>query len=147
MHCPHCGCEVEAKKRSAPDHRRLFAIIANAFKQWPEAHDFQPDNPEELRAWLIAKAGWSEKTPIAMPDDMTEQMQVLFRLSIEAGIKAAKGTAFVVPYRRGVGIVTPKSMAFAEMDQKDFAQLRDAITDIIEQTIDCKVEDLMREAA
>jgi hypothetical protein len=33
------------------------------------------------------------------------------------------------------------------MDQKEFAQLRDAITDIIEQTIDCKVEDLMREAA
>jgi hypothetical protein len=147
MHCPHCGCEVEAKKRSAPDHRRLFAIINNAFAQWPEGHDFQPDNSEHLRAWLIAKAGWREATPIALPENATDAMQVLFRLSIEAAIKAAGGTAFVVPYRRGVAVVRPKSMAFSEMSQQEFSKLRDAITDILEATLGCKVEELTKEAA
>lgn len=147
MHCPHCGCEVEAKKRSAPDHRRLFAIINNAFKQWPEAHEFQPDDAEHLRAWLICKAGWRESTPIAMPDTMTDAMQVLFRLSIESAIRAAHGRAFVVPYRRGVAVHTPKSMAFAEMPQQEFAKLRDAITDILEATLGCKVDELTRDAA
>lgn len=142
MECPHCS-----KKRSAPDHRRLMAIIGNAFKQWPEAHPFQPDDEEELRAYLICKAGFSMKTPIALPDPLTPPHIAAFQASIAAGIKAANGFAFVIPDRSGVRVVAPKSMKFAKMSQRDFAQLRDNITDILEATLGCKVDELTKEAA
>lgn len=128
-HCPECGCEIGAKKRrSVPDHRRLFALIKQAFDNWPEGHEFTPENPEHLRAWLVCKAGWREATAY----DLGERADAaVVALALEAGIKAAKGTGFVRVVGRSVAVITPKSMDFRAMGQAEFGLLRDAITDII----------------
>lgn len=144
--CPHCGV-VLTKGRSLPDHRRFFALVAKAFENWPEHHDFQPENSEHLRSWLTCKAGYRESTPIHMPDMATDRMRDLFRLSIEAAIAAAGGVAFVVPYRDVVAVVRPKSIAWDKIDQREFSKLRDAVSDVIEAETGIKVEDLMREKA
>lgn len=128
-HCPKCGCEIgERKRRSLPDHRRLFALIKTAFDNWPEAHEFTPENPEHLRAWLVCKAGWREATAYDLGDRADA---AVVALALEAGIKAAKGTGFVRVVGRSVAVITPKSMDFRSMGQAEFGLLRDAITDII----------------
>lgn len=149
MHCPSCGCEFDTKKRSSPDHRRLFALIAAAFSQWPEGHSFQPANSEDLRAWLICKAGpdWREATPILLGEDADAATRAMFRMGIEAAVRAAHGKAFVIPFGVGVAVVTPKSMSFSKMSQSEFSRLRDAISDVIEAELGCKIDQLTREAA
>lgn len=129
-HCPECGCEIGAKKRrSVPDHRRLFALIKQAFDNWPEGHEFTPENPEHLRAWLVCKAGWREATAY----DLGERADAdVVALALQAGIKAAKGVGFVKVHGRSVAVITPKSIDFRSMGQAEFGLLRDAITDIIQ---------------
>ncbi len=144
--CPHCGC-VLTKGRSLPDHRRFFALIKAAFEQWPDGHDFTPESSEHLRAWLTCKAGYRESTPIHMPDMATDRMRDLFRLSIEAAITAAGSVAFVVPYRDVVAVVRPKSIAWDKIDQREFSQLRDAVSDVIEAEIGVSVDKLLAETA
>ena len=128
-HCPHCGTEIgEIKRRSIPDHRRLFALIKQAFDNWPEAHEFTPESPEHLRAWLTCKAGWRDATAY----DLGERADAaVVALALEAGIKAARGVGFVRVHGRSVAVITPKSIDFRSMGQQEFGLLRDAITDII----------------
>lgn len=143
-HCRHCGgLDPLASGRSSPDHKRFFALIAAAYENWPEAHEFQPDSREQLRAWLTCKAGYRDATPILMSSEMTDEC----RQAIEIALNAKKGVSFVVPFKGGVAVVTPKSVAFDKLPQKDFGKLRDDVSDIIESVIGCKVEDLMREVA
>lgn len=143
--CPHCG-GILTRVRSLPDHRRFFALVHAAYHQWPEAHEFQPHSAEHLRAWLTCKAGWRDATPIQMPDMATERMRDLFRLSIEAAITAAGGVAFVVPYQSGVAVITPKSIAWDKLGQQEFAQLRDAVSDVVEAEIGVNVDQLLQKA-
>jgi hypothetical protein len=131
-HCPHCGGVLdERKRRSLSDHRRLMAIIHQAFENWPETHDYQPETAEMLRAWLICKAGpqFRETTPILVGDEIGDV--TLLRIAIEAAIRAAGGMAFVVPVSNGVAVVRPKSMSFRAMAQSEFSRLRDAIEEVI----------------
>lgn len=142
--CPHCGV-VLTKHRSTPDHNRFFALVHAAFKHWPETNDYQPESAEKLRAWLICKAGWKNSTPIFLPEDATDHMRVLFRLGIEAAIRAAKGEAFVTPYKDSVAVHTPKSIAFTEMNQREFGALRTAVEDVIKAETGLDADQLLHE--
>lgn len=142
--CPECGV-VLTKHRSSPDHRRFFAVIAAAFDNWPEAHDYQPESKEHLRAWLTCKAGYREATPVMLPDDATDTMRVLFRLSIAAAINAAGGVAFVVPYRDSVAVIRPKSIAWDKVAQKEFNAIRDAVEEVIKAETGLDPDVLLRE--
>lgn len=142
-HCPECGCEIGPKRRrSLPDHRRLFALIKRAYENWPEGHDFQPEHPEHLRAWLMCKAGWREATPIQFGSSTDQHLMVL---AMTAAIRAARGTAFVVPHGTGVAVIAPRSMDFRSMGQQEFGLLRDAITDIIRAETGIDAESVSRE--
>jgi hypothetical protein len=143
--CPHCG-KMISKPRSVEDHRRLFAAIAAAHAQWPEAHEFQPDNAEHLRAWLTCKAGYRETTVLRLPGSLSEQMQLLFRLGIEAALAGGRGPAFVVPIEGGVAVVRPKSISFSTLGQSAFAEVRSAIEDVIAAETGLQPDDLLRGA-
>jgi hypothetical protein len=142
--CPNCGV-VLTKHRSSPDHRRFFALVSAAFEQWPEHCEFQPDSREQLRAWLTCKAGYREATPVMLPDDATDTMRVLFRLSIEAAINAAGNVAFVVPYRDSVAVIKPRSIAWDKIGQKEFNAVRSAVEDVIRAETGLDPEELLRE--
>ncbi len=144
--CPHCG-GILTKGRSLPDHRRFFALVHAAYHQWPESHEFQPRDVTHLRAWLTCKAGYRDTTQIELPDNSTADMRRLFTLSIESAIKASGGTAFVVPYRDCVVVITPRSIAWDQIDQKEFNKVRDAVSDLIEDIVGVRVDRLLRERA
>lgn len=62
--CPVCGYhdKGKGKPRSIDQHRRFYGLVKKAFGQWPEKSDFQPEDEEHLRQWLICAAGpqWRE---------------------------------------------------------------------------------------
>jgi hypothetical protein len=142
--CPHCG-KIITKHRSSPDHRRFFAVIQRAFEHWPEAHEtFAPESPEHLRAWLLCKAGFREATPIMLPDDATDHMRGLFRLAIEASVRAAGGYAWVVPYQSGAAVVKPKSIAWSKVGQSEFSEIRSAVEEIIAAEVGVTADELLK---
>lgn len=144
--CPHCGCVI-VKGRSLPDHRRFFALIHAAYHHWPENHRFRPDNSEHLRAWLTAKAGHRNTTELFLPDGATPEMKRLYAIGTEAAIKATGGTGWVVPYNDSLVVISPKSIAWDEIDQKQFSVIRDAVSDVIEAETGIAVDALLREMA
>lgn len=143
--CPHCGA-VLTKVRSLPDHRRFFGLIRAAFHHWPENHDFHPDNEEHLRAWLLCKAGYRETVAIPVEGDNSIVAR-LACLAAESAIKAARGYAFVRPHSSGLAVISPRSLAFDTLSQKEFSPIRQAVEDVItaETGLDC--DQLLQERA
>jgi hypothetical protein len=141
--CPQCGFDQgHNHKRSNPDHRRLFALIREAYQHWPETHPFEPQNAEHLRKWLIVTAGpeWRNARQTWLTNDEATR-----RIVKEA--KKDSLDSFAIGDGTTLAMCSPKSIAFHEMSQDEFGRLRDAITDVIEQSIGCTVADLMQEAA
>jgi hypothetical protein len=144
-HCPHCGGVLE-KPRSSADHRRFFKLISAAFSQWPEGHEFQPDNAEHLRAWLLCKAGYRETTTV--PVEYAEGQPAMLRLvslTVESAVKAANGFAFIRPHGAAVAVHKARSIKFEKLSQKSFGPLRDAVTEIITAEIGVDASTLLRE--
>jgi hypothetical protein len=143
--CPQCGFDPgHNHKRSNPDHARTFALVTAAYRNWPEQHQFQPQNAEHLRAWLICKAGpdWRNAQCTFLPDGSRDELFAIIRDVLKDNLKK-----FPILYRDGIAVISPKSMSFTAMSQAEFGRLRDAITDVIEAEIGCTVADLMQEAA
>jgi len=143
--CPHCG-SVLTKVRSLPDHRRFFGLIRAAFHHWPESHEFQPDNEEHLRAWLLCKSGYRDVVSIPI-DGEHPAVARLACLAAESAIKAAKGHAFVRPYASGLAVISPRSIAFDTLSQKDFSPIRQAVEDVITAETGSDCDQLLQERA
>jgi len=143
--CPHCG-GILTKARSLPDHRRFFALIRAAFMHWPADHDFTPDSEEHLRRWLTCKAGYRESIPILLPENADAATLHMFQMAIEATIAACDGEGFVVPYRSGVAIIKAKSIAWDKLGQKEFAEVRNAVEDVIKAETGFEADKLLSES-
>ena len=139
---------LENERRSAPDHNRLFALVKAAFDQWPEAHEFTPDNPEHLRSWLLCKAGHRDVTtiPVEYADDQPGMLKLVM-LTVEAAIKAAKGYAFIRPHNGALAVFSAKSISWDTLDQKKFWPIRDDVTAIIESAVGVTADQLLKEKA
>lgn len=135
--CPHCG----SQPRSSDDHRRFFGLVKAAFEQWPEGNEFQPDNAEHLRAFLLCKVGHRNTTVIETEEPASAV------LVVEAAFRAASSYAFVRPYGAGLAVYAPKSISWDEMDQKKFWPIRDAVSAVIEQVIGVSADQLLKEKA
>lgn len=143
--CPTCQQEIKAD-RSSPDHRRFFALMNAAFHHWNEGHEFQPDNTESLRAWLLCKAGYCERTPIEC-DFIDDQpgLANLVSLACEGVMRASKGQGFIRVHGDRIVVFTPKSIAWDKLGQKAFNEVRDNVTSLIEKELGVCAETLLRE--
>ena len=131
--CPECGALL-GNKRSLPDHRRFFAMLKPAFKQWPEG-DFAPTSIHHFRSWLLVQAGHSD---------------VAYVSTIQEAVTAAVGKdnyAYAQPVGAQIEVIKAKSLSFAALDQKAFGQIREKVEDIIEANIGVPVDQLLRERA
>jgi hypothetical protein len=149
--CPHCGCEL-TKSRSGADHRRYFGLIRAAFLNWPESHPQQFANEDALRAWLLIEVGHYDVEFIAYPEECEENpsIKALFRLAIEATYAAVtrkRGYATLRVSAGGVEILTPKSIDFRSVSQKEFGPIREACEAILENELGVTAEQLLRERA
>lgn len=134
MTCPHCS-------RSSEDHRRFFGLVKAAFDQWPETHEFQPDNAEHLRAYLLCRVGHRKTTVIETEEPASAV------LVVEAAFKAAGSYAFVRPYGAGLAVYAPRSLSWDKLDQKKFNPIRDEVSAVIESVIGVSADQLLKEKA
>ncbi len=149
--CPHCGCLL-TKARSGPDHRRFFSVVSKAFDHWPHDHEFQPSNAEHLRAYLLVRANHYNIASIPAPEGYAEHASIrsLFRVAVESAASALAGPSGYFDVRvsaAGVEVLTPKSINWSTVSQREFGPIRDTVEHIIETALKVDIQTLLREQA
>lgn len=150
--CQHCGCDThpdKGKPRSVDQLRRFFGVLRAMYRHWPESAEFQPENEEHLRAWVLIKAGHKEFTdvPVAFAED-EPGLTKLTAVAIEAAVRASGGFAFIRPHPDGgmVRVYKPKSIAFAKTGQAEFNALNDAVEEVYRAETGLDPEQVLKEA-
>lgn len=145
--CPNCGFPLteHSKARSLPDHRRFFGLIRATLHHWNEMNDFQPDNEEHLRKWLLCKAGYRDVTmiPCEFAEDQPGVLK-LAMLAVEAALKASGTYSFVRPHGAGLAVFSAKSIAWDKLSQHEFHEIRDAVTAVIEDQTGMKADVILK---
>lgn len=147
--CPECGA-ILGKGRSAPQHRRFFALITAAAHHWREDHEFQPDDAEHLRSWLLCKAGFRQSREVSVAySDGSPALAKLTAIAVEAALKEAGTYAFIRPHPDGgsLAVYRARSIAWDKLSQKEFAPIAEAVEQIIETELGVKADVLLREHA
>lgn len=143
--CPDCGSVIGPggrKPRSVPHHRRFFGLISAALAHWPENHERQFTSAEELRAYLLLKAG-HRSTGASIPLSGMQKERAL--LLVEAAIRGAGSYAMPVLQGDTLVIFTPKSIAFHALGHQAFTALNNDVEALIEQEIGVSADQLLRE--
>lgn len=143
--CPLNTCPLRTN-RSSSDHRRFFGLVGVAYHHWPEKHDFQPDDEDHLRKWLLIKAGYRTITPIAA--DYAENQPALQRLvllSVEGAVRAADNHAFVRLQGDTIYVFAAKSIAFKKLKRAEWNELRDKVEAVIANEMNMTAETLLKE--
>jgi hypothetical protein len=135
--------EVE-ESRNPKRHAMFFAVVAEAFKHWPEGHSFAPESTEHLRAWLLCKAGHCETMDIHVPNGSQLSMHPLMLALIAfTGSKSV----FVGQTKSGnIRAFRPKSQSFSRCKEADIKPIVDRVYDIIAIETGMAIADLKREA-
>lgn len=130
--CPECGFVLEKRKkpRSTPQHRRLFGLLRKAFEHWPHGAPYSPRTEEELRAYLLIKAGWYEhRTQIGKGPHFTPDRSITIDMD---GVRH---------------VYTPKSIAYDAMTHQEACRVFAAIDEIVTDVIGVPADQLLREHA
>ena len=132
-----------SKPRSLPQHNRFFALMQAAHNHWPEAHPFQPDSVEHLRAWLLVRAKHCVINSFHMGEDAGEAAKLLPIITATMMRKhcwaKAKGSELQV--------CVPISIDFKTVPQSEFARICGDVEEIIEAETGLQIADIMRQAA
>lgn len=142
--CPTCKQVWQTAPRSSADHRRFFGVLAAVFHHWPEGHEFQPDDAEHLRKWLLIKAGYRDVTMVPIETDAPAVMRAIVPI-VEGAVRAANGHAFIKPHGHGIAVFRAKSIAWDKLDQKAFNRVRDAVQEVIRAETGLEPETLLKE--
>lgn len=132
------------KPRRKKHHRLYFAAIRVAFDNWPEMHDFQPKDHEELRAWLQCKSGHRNTYGETLRNDGHDAHRMVeFTQKAMAMIRAAGGYGFFAEHNGSIVLLTPKSVAYDKLDEAQFSEVSGPVFDAIERETGMTVEALM----
>ena len=117
--------------RSGKDHCTFFRVIDLVFHNWPaEKAEFDPRDSEHLRAWLLAKAGHYEAKDFEPHSE--DPREAAWEFALFLGGFVGRRDFFVKGTANGLRVFIPRSIAYGELDQKDFAEVRTKVAEIIE---------------
>lgn len=143
MKCPACGHLLD-KPRSVPQHRRYFAAIKAMFHHWPDGHDFTPDSPEHLRAWLQIKAGYREVHELDV--DLDDAKAIAAAAMIASVAMRQAGTyGFIRLHKGRLVLFLSKSIAFDKLSHKAFCELDNAVADVFKAETGLDPEQVLQE--
>ena len=142
--CVHCGCDVEtpSKRRSVEQLRRYFAMIRAAFVHWPESHEWQFANAEELRSFLQIKAGYRVVGANIPLVGLNKDKALML---VAASIRGAGSFAIPTFYDNSIVVFKPKSIAFHKMGPAEFCALNDSVSVVIEQETGTPAAEFLRQ--
>lgn len=144
-HCPECGAVFAhdgKKPRSLEQLRRYFAVMKAALYHWPETHERQFANTDELRAYLQMKAGHREVGAQIPLSGMSKERATLLA---EAAIRGAGSYAMPIIHGDTLVIFKPKSIAFHKLSHQAFCALNSDIDAIVESEIGIHPDRLLKE--
>lgn len=133
------------KPRRYKFHRFFFATVSNYYDNWPLDHPFAPDNAEHLRAWatcktkhrmIIGEPVGGETDPVKIADFMERCLRC----------QKESSYVFIAIHNGSIVCISPKSIAFDVLDQKEFAPIADEILGVLEQESGISVATMMAEA-
>jgi len=132
-------------ERSIEHHGLLFSIIRKAFETWPERHEYQPQDAEHLRGWLLIRAGHSVEHMMECDISNKEALSAAMQAVIFMG-RAHQSTTphyekFITP--RGIKVVLPKSIN-KDVKKRDFEEISRRVFDVIEGVLGVEVETMKR---
>lgn len=138
--CPDCGTlftpKATGKRRSLPEHKRFFAILAGYFANWPERCEFQPETSEHLRAWALVKAHHFESAII--------DPEAILKF---ASLRIKGEHSFIVPRGGKIGVYWPKSISFPACDQWKAHQIFAEAEAVLEAETGIRADQLLNETA
>lgn len=107
----------------------------------PQSHEFQPENEEHLRKWLLCKAGHHTVKTLTLADLTSTEAVVL----LQSAFHAAGAYSFVKATAGRVHIFTPESIAFDKLDHKAACKLFDEIGAVVEVEMGIRADDLLKQ--
>ena len=152
--CPECGALL-GRARSLPDLRRYHAIITAAHKQWPDDHPLACVDREEFRARIQIGAGFTHVAEVAIPKgyETSEDERASFRIGVDGAFRADGGSSGYRDLRirdAALQIIRARSVSMLPRTgagQREFNIVRDAVTEIIENTLGVGVDQLLKARA
>lgn len=142
--CPCCDYTWEpGRPRSLPQHRRFFAIVKQAFDNWPESHDRQFASSDECRRWLVAKAGYRD-TVLDVPL-VAVRPDVIITI-VSAALQACNPGAFAAVKGGRLLVVRAKSIKFSSMRPQEFGALCDDVAAVVERETGIVVDEALQSA-
>lgn len=137
-------CKV-SRRRSSPHHRLFFAAIQAAFDNWPERHPEQFEKAEELRGWLLCKAGYSNKIKLELGHpDYASKCAEMFSFFIKEAF--GHRCIFFKSHKNFLVGFVPESIAWDKMDQSEFTELSQKVSDVLKTEINMSLEDFKQAA-
>lgn len=110
--------------RLLPHHRFFFAFLDEVFEHWPETHKFQPtDADHHLRAWLLVKAGFSDRF-VSDPfqnGKITKQAMALLKSFVDR-LTGGRPVWFK-QVGETIEAQWPVSISFTNMDEEEFRRV------------------------
>ena len=133
---------VQKEQRSVQQHRRFFGLVRALFHHWPESIEFQPDNEEHLRAYLLVKAGhrsvktfYPEVTGVSA--DFAKMIPIVSAMMLNRYCWAwADGEA--------VKVCAPESTAFHKLPHKKACQVLNDVEDFV-RTLGIEPDEVLKE--
>lgn len=122
-------------------------MLEQAFLNWPEDADFQPDNREHLRAYLTVKAGHREILGERLQHNVGDPLRMVdFIGRVLTRVRDRGGYAFAVEHNEAIVVMLPRSIDWDTLDQQEFSPIATAIYAIIEQILKVSIEELKANA-
>ena len=143
--CDKCGQKLPHPRNEAR-HKLFFAVLKPAMKQWPESAEFQPEDVDHLRSFLLCKSGHCTYNDLSMDVANAPGMIAAMKAFMEANISGSSKRVHFKQIKTGLRAYTPKSIAFTKCSEADFKVVLDKSIEIIVATIGVPIEQLKREA-
>ena len=134
--------EISEEPRSVPQHRRFFGLVRAIYHHWPEHLEFQPDNEDHLRAYLLVKAGHrSVKTFYpevkGVSADFAKMLPIVSAMMLNRYCWAwADGEA--------VKVAAPESTAFQKLPHKKACQVLNDVEDFV-RTLGIEPDEVLKQ--
>ena len=128
------------KPRSIDQHRRFFGLVRALFLHWPEAMEFQPDNEDHLRAYLLVKAGYRSIREFSVEGDATEFARLVPVVSALMLHKYCWAWAD----GNSIKVCAPESTRFDKLSHKDACKVYDKVDEFV-RTLGIDPDQILKE--
>ena len=133
------------KPPSVKGNKLYHAVIEAAAMHWPENTEPWPNGDKELlRAWLQCSVSGEFRKTVDFPWELRDKVTDLIKDTLGDGKYAFTNVIYTNPTEPKFRVFIPHTTNFQEMPEDQRQKLRKGVFDIIEMTMKCTIETLMR---